>query len=74
MILGGFAWMRHYVVRLLLYFDGRQIPWEFESFLKYAAKLHLLRTVGGGFEFIDQELQAYFDRANLAAPVSETSS
>ena len=55
MILGGFAWMRHYVVRLLLYFDGRQIRWEFESFLKYAAKLHLLRRVGGGFEFIDQQ-------------------
>jgi hypothetical protein len=62
--LGGFAWIRHYLLRLLLYLDHRQIPWQFEKFLVYATKMHLLRRVGGGFEFIDQELQAYFERAD----------
>jgi hypothetical protein len=61
-IFGGFAWLRHYVVRFSLYLDRRQIPWRFEDFLAYATKLRLLRRVGGGFEFIDQELQAYFER------------
>jgi hypothetical protein len=65
LILGGFAWMRHYLLRLLLYLDQQQIPWQFEDFLAYATKLHLLRRVGGGFEFIDQELQAYFERTAL---------
>ena len=61
-ILGGFAWLRHYLTRSLLYFNHRQIPWRFEAFLAYATKLNLLRRVGGGYEFIDQDLQAYFER------------
>jgi hypothetical protein len=60
LILGGLAWLRHHLLRLLLAMDRRQIPWRFERFLAYAAGIHLLRRVGGGFEFIDQELQAYF--------------
>ena len=61
-ILGGFAWLRHTLLRLILYLDHKQIPWRLEEFLLYATKLHLLRRVGGGFEFIDQELQEYFER------------
>jgi hypothetical protein len=61
-IFGGFAWLRHYLVRLSLYLDHRQIPWRLEDFLTYATRLRLLRRVGGGFEFIDQELQGYFER------------
>ena len=62
-IFGGFAWLRHYMVRLSLYLDHRAIPWRLEDFLAYATKIHLLRRVGGGFEFIDQELQTYFETA-----------
>ena len=62
MILGGLAWIRHYLARSLLYLDHMQIPWKLEDFLVYATKMNLLRRVGGGFEFIDQDLQAYFER------------
>jgi hypothetical protein len=60
LIFGGFAWLLHYLVRTLLYLQEKLIPWRFVKFLQYASKLHLLRGVGGGFEFIDQELAAYF--------------
>jgi hypothetical protein len=63
-ILGGFAWLRHYLTRTLLYLNQRQIPWRIEQFLAYATKMNLLRRVGGGFEFIDQELQSYFEEAS----------
>jgi hypothetical protein len=61
-IFGGFAWFRHYLIRALLSLDRRRIPWHLERFLAYATDLHLLRRVGGGFEFIDQDLQTYFER------------
>jgi hypothetical protein len=35
-ILGGFAWVRHALLRLLLYLDHRQIPLRLERFLTYA--------------------------------------
>ena len=69
LILGGLAWLRHYLLRLLLYLDRRQIPWRFEGFLAYAAKMHLLRRVGGGLEFIDQELQVYFEKMDVTTSV-----
>jgi hypothetical protein len=56
------AWIRHYLVRSLLYLDHQQIPWALEDFLAYTTKMGLLRRVGGGFEFIDQDLQVYFER------------
>jgi hypothetical protein len=63
MTLGGFAWMRHYLVRVLFCLDRGQIPWRLVSFLQYCSRLGFLRSVGGGFEFIDQELKAHFARA-----------
>ena len=68
LILGGLAWIRHYLIRLLLVLDHQQIPWRLEEFLTYATKMNLLRRVGGGFEFIDQDLQAYFEKAARPAP------
>jgi hypothetical protein len=62
LIFGGFAWLRHYLVRSYLYLQHQRIPWQLGKFLQYASKIRLLRQVGGGFEFIDQELQAHFDR------------
>jgi hypothetical protein len=60
LIFGGFAWIQHYLVRSILYLEHRQFPWRFEKFLNYACKLNLLRNVGGGYEFVDQDLQAHF--------------
>jgi hypothetical protein len=72
LILGGLAWSRHYLVRSLLYLDHQQIPWKLEDFLVYATKMNLLRRVGGGFEFIDQELQAYFEQKGPQSSVRST--
>ena len=71
-ILGGFAWLRHVLLRLLLYLDHQQIPLHLERFLMYATKMHLLRRVGGGFEFIDQELQEYFEKLDVRESKAET--
>jgi hypothetical protein len=71
-ILGGFAWLRHVLLRLLLYLNHQQIPLYLERFLMYATKMHLLRRVGGGFEFIDQELQAYFEKLDVRESKAET--
>ncbi len=60
-IFGGFAWIRHYILRWLLHFSAIHLPWRLTRFLRFAAKLNLLRRVGGGYEFIDQELQHYFE-------------
>jgi hypothetical protein len=60
LIFGGFAWIQHYLVRLILHLDHKQIPWRFEKFLNYVCKLNLLRNVGGGYEFVDQDLQTHF--------------
>lgn len=68
LIFGGLACLRHYLVRFYLYLNNQQVPWHLEEFLLYASKLHLLRSVGGGFEFIDQELQAYFNRFGSYQP------
>jgi hypothetical protein len=65
LIFGGFAWIQHYLVRALLYFENKQIPWKLEKFLAYACKLNLLRVVGGGYEFIDQELQSHFENMDV---------
>lgn len=69
-ILGGFAWLRHYLTRGLLVLNHQQIPWRFERFLAYATRLNLLRQVGGGFEFIDQDLQSYFEHAPSQQPLA----
>lgn len=65
LIFGGFAWIQHYLVRSILYFEHRQLPWRFEKFLNYACKLNLLRSVGGGYEFVDQDLQAHFANSDF---------
>jgi len=65
LVFGGFAWLSHYLVRLLLLLDHEQVPGRLVKFLRFACKLNLLRRVGGGYEFMDQELQAYFETLPL---------
>ncbi len=65
LIFGGFAWIQHYLVRALLYIENKQIPLRLEKFLEYAIKLNLLRIVGGGYEFIDQDLQLHFENMDV---------
>ena len=49
--LGGFEAIKHYILRLLLYFD-RKIYLRYIRFLDYAADRIILRKVGGGYIFI----------------------
>ncbi len=50
---------KHYLVRLLLWYNKR-IPWRLVYFLDYSAALVLLRKVGGGYIFMHGMLQDYF--------------
>jgi hypothetical protein len=56
---GGLAYLRHYVLRYLLWRTG-SIPWHYVSFLDYAAGRILLRKVGGGYIFLHRLLLDYF--------------
>ena len=57
--MGGWAYLRHYVLRLLLWRAGA-IPWNYPRFLDYAAEHILLRKVGGGYIFVHRLLLEYF--------------
>jgi len=61
---GGFASLRHAILRLLLYWN-KAIPWSYPHFLDHAAERILLRKVGGGYIFLHRLLLDYF--ANLQA-------
>jgi len=48
---GGLAYLRHYVLRLLLRLSG-SIPWDYVHFLNQAARYILLHRTGSGYSFI----------------------
>ena len=56
---GGAAFVRHFVLRCLLWCTGC-IPFNYARFLDYAAERILLRKVGGGYIFIHRLLLEYF--------------
>lgn len=56
---GGLFYLRHYVVRALLW-RRRLAPWDYVGFLDYAHERLLLRKVGGGYVFIHRRLLDYF--------------
>ncbi len=56
---GGFACIKHMVLRSLLWRTGC-IPWNYSRFLDYAAEIILLRKVGGGYIFVHNVLLDYF--------------
>jgi hypothetical protein len=51
--------LQHYAVRLVLW-QREKIPLRLVAFLKEAARINLLRQVGGGFVFRHGSLQTYF--------------
>ena len=57
--------IKHYVLRLVLWRNGR-IPYKFVPFLDYCAKLILLKKVGGGYIFIHRMLLEYFAKLGVA--------
>jgi hypothetical protein len=57
---GGLEVIRHYTLRLILYFKG-YMPLDYARFLDYAAeRLFFLQKVGGGYEFIHRYLLEHF--------------
>ena len=56
---GGAAYMKHFVLRFLLW-CARCVPFNYPKFLDYAAERILLRKVGGGYIFMHRLLLEYF--------------
>jgi hypothetical protein len=56
---GGFAYLQHYVLRILLWRND-YAPWSYIRFLDYAAERVFLRKVGGGYIFTHRLLMEYF--------------
>ena len=64
---GGQQAVRHGIVRLLLWRNGR-IPLQLIPFLDAATEHILLHKVGGGYMFRHQLLQQYFAETNTITP------
>ncbi len=56
---GGLAYLKHYVLRFLLWRND-YAPWNYIRFLDYAAERVFLRKVGGGYIFTHRLLMEYF--------------
>lgn len=56
---GGFAVIRHYTLRWMLYRNG-SLPLHLVPFLDYCAERVFLRKVGGGYIFIHRLLMEHF--------------
>jgi hypothetical protein len=72
LFMGGWACLRHYVLRLLLWHAGA-MPWNYSRFLDYAAEHILLRKVGGGYIFVHRLLLEYFATLDTTAAPDATS-
>jgi len=64
LISGGDTFVRHFILRFLLY-RKHCIPWNITRFLDYAAERILLQKVGGGYIFIHRYLLEYFAGLDL---------
>lgn len=51
--------IKHFILRLLLYFNGC-IPWNYARFLDYCTERLFLQRVGGRYRFIHKLLQDHF--------------
>ena len=61
---GGEACIKHGILRLILFFQGR-IPWNYARFLDYAADRIFLQKVGGGYIFVHRLLLEHFAKCSL---------
>jgi hypothetical protein len=56
---GGITCIQHFVLRLILYYNG-YIPWNYARFLNYCTERLFLQRVGGRYRFIHKLLQDQF--------------
>ncbi|QHG21056.1 NACHT domain-containing protein [Nostoc sp. ATCC 53789] len=59
LIFGGRTCIQHFILRLILYFNGC-IPWNYARFLDYCTERLFLQRVGGRYRFIHKLLQDHF--------------
>ncbi|HZU04055.1 MAG TPA: protein kinase [Ktedonobacteraceae bacterium] len=64
---GGIACIKHVILRWLLNYT-EHIPWNYPSFLDYAAEHILLTKVGGGYIFVHRLLLEYFALLDTMPP------
>jgi hypothetical protein len=67
---GGSAYIKHYVLRFLLWWNN-YAPGKYIQFLDYAAERVFLRKVGGGYIFPHRLLMEYFATLQPANQVLE---
>jgi predicted lipid-binding transport protein (Tim44 family) len=56
---GGFAFIQHFILRLILYRNG-YTPWDYARFLDNSAERIFLWKVGGGYMFVHRLLLDHF--------------
>jgi hypothetical protein len=56
---GGYTFIRHFILRLVLYWDG-YIPWNYARFLNYCTDRLFLQRVGGRYRFLHRLIQEHF--------------
>jgi hypothetical protein len=61
---GGFAYLKHYVLRFLLW-RNNYAPWSYIRFLDHAVERVFLRKVGGGYIFTHRLLMEHFAALQL---------
>ena len=61
---GGAACIEHFILRLILYFNG-YVSWNYARFLDYATERIFLQKVGGGYIFIHRMLMEHFAEMEL---------
>jgi hypothetical protein len=71
LLYGGLAFLRHYVLRFLLWRTG-SIPRHYVAFLDYAAERILLRKIGSGYIFLHRFVLDYFAAQEIAPVFNET--
>jgi hypothetical protein len=71
LLYGGLAFLRHYILRFLLWRTG-SVPRHYVAFLDYAAECILLRKVGGGYIFLHRLMLDYFAAREIAPVFDET--
>ncbi|MEM8860311.1 MAG: NACHT domain-containing protein, partial [Chloroflexota bacterium] len=64
LICGGSACLRHFTLRLILYYQGN-IPWNYSRFLDYATDRLFMQKVGGGYIFVHRMLLEHFAQMEL---------
>src|SRR6266699_2439053 len=67
---GGMAWIKHFLLRWLLWRDG-SIPWDYSAFLNYAAERMLLRKVGRGYQFFHPLFLNHFVTLDLSVLIHQ---